>query len=145
MNFPKKQFNLLSLSPQSAGQENYATGVRAVSYTHLDVYKRQVHIMLVLSHSDRFGIYCHQFGQRVHQPAAYGYGSTPVSYTHLICLNGAAARKVQVGDIVIIMSYAMMDFEEAKSLSLIHISSSMTNRGVFPSSNRKGTRSSVFW
>ena len=32
-----------------------------------------------------------------------------------ICLNGAAARKVQVGDIVIIMSYAMMDFEEAKT------------------------------
>ena len=31
-----------------------------------------------------------------------------------ICLNGAAARKVQVGDIVIIMSYALMDFEEAK-------------------------------
>ena len=30
-----------------------------------------------------------------------------------ICLNGAAARKVQVGDIVIIMSYALMDFEEA--------------------------------
>ncbi|MCQ2212755.1 MAG: aspartate 1-decarboxylase [Bacteroidaceae bacterium] len=32
-----------------------------------------------------------------------------------ICLNGAAARKVQVGDIVIIMSYALMDFEEAKT------------------------------
>ena len=32
-----------------------------------------------------------------------------------ICLYGAAARKVQVGDIVIIMSYALMDFEEAKS------------------------------
>ncbi len=32
-----------------------------------------------------------------------------------ICLNGAAARKVQVGDIVIIMSYAIMDFEEAKT------------------------------
>ena len=31
-----------------------------------------------------------------------------------ICLNGAAARKVQVGDIVIIMAYATMDFEEAK-------------------------------
>lgn len=31
-----------------------------------------------------------------------------------ICLNGAAARKVQVGDIVIIMSYALLDFEEAK-------------------------------
>lgn len=32
-----------------------------------------------------------------------------------ICLNGAAARKVQVGDVVIIMSYAQMDFEEAKT------------------------------
>ena len=32
-----------------------------------------------------------------------------------ICLNGAAARKVQVGDIVIIMSYALMDFEEART------------------------------
>ena len=32
-----------------------------------------------------------------------------------ICLNGAAARKVQVGDVVIIMSYASMDFEEAKT------------------------------
>ena len=32
-----------------------------------------------------------------------------------ICLNGEAARKVQVGDIVIIMSYALMDFEEAKT------------------------------
>ncbi|MBE6286973.1 MAG: aspartate 1-decarboxylase [Mediterranea massiliensis] len=31
-----------------------------------------------------------------------------------ICLNGAAARKVQPGDIVIIMAYALMDFEEAK-------------------------------
>jgi aspartate 1-decarboxylase len=32
-----------------------------------------------------------------------------------ICLNGAAARKVQVGDVVIIISYATMDFEEAKT------------------------------
>jgi len=32
-----------------------------------------------------------------------------------ICLNGAAARKVQIGDTVIIMSYARMDFEEAKT------------------------------
>ena len=30
------------------------------------------------------------------------------------CLNGPAARKVAVGDIVIIISYATMDFEEAK-------------------------------
>jgi len=33
----------------------------------------------------------------------------------VICLNGAAARKVQAGDIIIIMSYALMDFDEAKS------------------------------
>ncbi len=32
----------------------------------------------------------------------------------VICLNGAAARKVQPGDVVIVMSYALMDFEEAK-------------------------------
>lgn len=32
----------------------------------------------------------------------------------MICLNGAAARLVQVGDIVIIMGYAWMDMEEAK-------------------------------
>ena len=31
-----------------------------------------------------------------------------------ICLNGAAARKVQVGDTVIIIAYAIMDFEEDK-------------------------------
>ena len=31
-----------------------------------------------------------------------------------ICLNGAAARKVQPGDIVIIMAYAMMTPEEAR-------------------------------
>ncbi|HAD02884.1 MAG: aspartate 1-decarboxylase [Parabacteroides sp.] len=35
--------------------------------------------------------------------------------TGVICLNGAAARKVQPGDVVIIMSYALMDFEEAKT------------------------------
>jgi aspartate 1-decarboxylase len=32
-----------------------------------------------------------------------------------ICLNGPAARKVTVGDIIIIMSYASVDFQEAKS------------------------------
>lgn len=31
-----------------------------------------------------------------------------------VCLNGPAARKAQVGDIVIIISYASMEFEEAK-------------------------------
>lgn len=34
--------------------------------------------------------------------------------TGCVCLNGAAARKVQVGDVVIIIAYALMEFEEAK-------------------------------
>ncbi|GHU66854.1 aspartate 1-decarboxylase [Bacteroidia bacterium] len=32
----------------------------------------------------------------------------------IICLNGAAARKFLPGDTIIILSYALMDFEEAK-------------------------------
>jgi aspartate 1-decarboxylase len=32
-----------------------------------------------------------------------------------IILNGPAARKVAIGDIIIIVSYATMDFEEAKN------------------------------
>ena len=44
-----------------------------------------------------------------------------------ICLNGAAARKVQVGDTIIIMSYALMDFEEAKTFS---------PKVVFPENNK---------
>lgn len=31
-----------------------------------------------------------------------------------ICMNGPAARKVAVGDVVIVISFAQMDFEEAK-------------------------------
>jgi len=33
----------------------------------------------------------------------------------IICLNGAAARLVQPGDIVIIMAYAMMEMEDART------------------------------
>ena len=32
-----------------------------------------------------------------------------------ICLNGAAARRCAVGDVVIIIGYGYMDFEEAKT------------------------------
>ena len=32
-----------------------------------------------------------------------------------VCLNGPAARKVAVGDVVIIISYGIMDFEQAKT------------------------------
>lgn len=34
-----------------------------------------------------------------------------------VCLNGPAARRGAVGDIVVIISYATMDFEEAKKFS----------------------------
>jgi aspartate 1-decarboxylase len=51
--------------------------------------------------------------------------------TGVICLNGPAARKAAVGDIVIIMSYAMMDFEEAKHFKpFILLPDTATNRLV---------------
>lgn len=39
----------------------------------------------------------------------------------VICLNGAAARKVAVGDIVIIISYALMTREEADAFTPINV------------------------
>jgi aspartate 1-decarboxylase len=51
--------------------------------------------------------------------------------TGVICLNGPAARKASVGDIVIIMSYAMMDFEEAKHYKpIILLPDTATNKIV---------------
>jgi aspartate 1-decarboxylase len=35
--------------------------------------------------------------------------------TGTICLNGPAARRVAVGDVIIVIGYAYMDFEEAKA------------------------------
>ena len=46
----------------------------------------------------------------------------------VICLNGAAARKVCVGDVVIIMAYALMTPEEAKNFK---------PATVFPDSNNR--------
>ena len=46
----------------------------------------------------------------------------------IIALNGAAARKVQTGDLLIIVSYASMDFEEAKKF-VPHI--------IFPDQNNQ--------
>lgn len=45
----------------------------------------------------------------------------------VICLNGPAARKVLVGDIVVIISYCTMDFEEAKTFK---------PTVIFPENNR---------
>jgi len=38
-----------------------------------------------------------------------------------ICVNGAAARKVLVGDIIIIMSFGLLEFEEAKTFKPVII------------------------
>jgi len=45
-----------------------------------------------------------------------------------ICLNGPAARKVYVGDPVVVISYATMDFEEAKTFK---------PRIIFPDENNR--------
>ncbi len=46
----------------------------------------------------------------------------------VICLNGAAARRVAVGDIVIIISYGMMTIEEAKAFEPITVFPDGNNR-----------------
>jgi aspartate 1-decarboxylase len=48
--------------------------------------------------------------------------------TGVVCLNGPAARKAAVGDVVIIISYALVNFEEAKQLK---------PWVVFPNANNK--------
>ncbi len=48
--------------------------------------------------------------------------------TGIIALNGAAARMVQLGDIIIIMSYALMTQEEARTFKPI---------AVFPNEQNK--------
>lgn len=45
-----------------------------------------------------------------------------------ICLNGPAARLTQVGDLVIVISYAVMDFEEAKKFKPVLIFPDQNNR-----------------
>lgn len=51
--------------------------------------------------------------------------------TGIICLNGAAARKAQVGDVIIIISYGVMTEEEAKTFK---------PKIVFPDDNNKLVR-----
>lgn len=46
----------------------------------------------------------------------------------VICLNGAAARKAEVGDLVIIISYGYMDYEEAKAFK---------PKAIFPDENNR--------
>ena len=64
-----------------------------------------------------------------------------------VCLNGPAARRCVVGDVVIIISYALMDFEEAKTFKpWVVFPDTETNRLINVCMNfvcRKGV-SSVF-
>ncbi|MCW3116464.1 MAG: Aspartate 1-decarboxylase [Chitinophagaceae bacterium] len=46
----------------------------------------------------------------------------------MICLNGPAARKAQVGDVIIIFSYASMEFEEAKKYKPVLVFPDENNR-----------------
>jgi len=46
----------------------------------------------------------------------------------IICLNGAAARKVVIGDVVIIISFTQMDFEEAKKFKPFIVFPDQKNR-----------------
>ena len=48
----------------------------------------------------------------------------------VICLNGAAARKVEVGDIIIIIAYGLMTIEEAKKFKPTTIMPDANNRLV---------------
>ncbi|MCC6684359.1 MAG: aspartate 1-decarboxylase [Bacteroidia bacterium] len=48
----------------------------------------------------------------------------------VICMNGPAARKAQVGDLVIVISYCSMEFEEAKKYKPISIYPDENNRLV---------------
>ena len=50
--------------------------------------------------------------------------------TGTVCLNGPAARKVQIGDIVIVIAYGIIDFEEAKSHSPVVIFPDEQNRVI---------------
>ena len=63
-----------------------------------------------LIENDRVSIYNITNGERLDT-----YVITGDRGSGIISLNGAAARKVTVGDYIIIVSYASMDFEEAKT------------------------------
>ncbi len=61
-------------------------------------------------HNEKVQVVNNNNGERLETYAIPGERGSGV-----ICLNGAAARKVAVGDVVIIISYAQMTMEEAQS------------------------------
>ncbi|HNR48877.1 MAG TPA: aspartate 1-decarboxylase [Bacteroidia bacterium] len=48
----------------------------------------------------------------------------------VVCLNGPAARRVQLGDIVIVVSYAMMDKNEARNYKPVLVYPDENNQPV---------------
>lgn len=46
----------------------------------------------------------------------------------VVCLNGAAARKAEVGDVIIVISYAFMTPEEAKNFHPVSVHVDEANR-----------------
>ncbi len=73
--------------------------------------------------NERVQIVNNNNGERIETYAIKGKRGTGI-----ICLNGAAARKAQPGDIIIIISYAWMTPEEAKTYKPLVI---------FPDENNK--------
>jgi aspartate 1-decarboxylase len=65
-------------------------------------------------------------GERIETYAIKGKRNTGI-----ICLNGAAARKAQPGDIIIIISYAWMNKEEASTHKPIVVFPDENNRLAF--------------
>ena len=61
-------------------------------------------------HNEKVQVVNNNNGERLETYAIPGERGSGVN-----CLNGAAARKVAVGDVVIIISYAQMTMEEAQS------------------------------
>jgi aspartate 1-decarboxylase len=58
------------------------------------------------------------------------YAITAEKGSGTVCLNGPAARKAQVGDIIIIVSYASMTPEEAKKFKPVIIFPDANNRVI---------------
>ncbi|MFL5751783.1 MAG: aspartate 1-decarboxylase [Bacteroidia bacterium] len=63
-----------------------------------------------LIENEKVDIYNYRNGERFHTYVIKGERGSGV-----VCLNGPASLRVKVGDEVIIVSYASMDFEKAKS------------------------------
>ena len=76
-----------------------------------------------LIENERVHIYNINNGERFETYAIKGERGTGT-----VCLNGATARKVQVGDILIIMSYGSLPIEEAKKYQPILVFPDDNNR-----------------